>query len=123
MKQGATELAWVTKWSIGGATAIHAYAESGGHVAAPDYTTAIDQVDDADALTYSDHSAIVALHGVVVFRNQHGHALCRVREIDAPPPYGLGPGARLEFTYELRPRLDALPQLLVGDDRDTPPSS
>lgn len=104
MSHGAAQINWVTRWSTADALSIHAYAEPGGDVVSPDYATAIDQIDDADALTYDDHAALVPLHGVVVFRNQHGHALCRVRKIDAPPPHGPGPGARLEFTFELRPR-------------------
>ncbi len=68
-------------------------------------------IRDVDALTYSKHSATVALHGVVVFRNEHGHALRRVREIEVPPLYGTSPGARLEFTCKVRPRLD----IVVGE--------
>lgn len=94
---------WTTRWSSASGTAVDALGGVPGVVALARYAEAFDEIDDPDALDFGSHFARVTIGGVAVFRNEHGHALCLIREIEASPPYGIGPHVSLKFDFELRP--------------------
>ncbi|MGC5032200.1 deaminase [Micromonospora sp. DT229] len=98
---------WVTRWNNCGAQAIYANGGLPGFVALARYAREFDEIDDPDALDYGSHSACVAIGEIASFRNEHGHVLCKVLQIEPTPDYGGGPHVSVKVSYQIRLRADS----------------
>lgn len=95
--------AWETQWTTRGSTSIYAYGGYPGHVALARFARDFVEIDDPDALDYAGSSVPVGVGEIVVFRNEHGHVLCRVEAIEPTADYGGGGHASLKLTWQARP--------------------
>ncbi|XTZ16134.1 deaminase [Micromonospora echinospora] len=93
---------WTTRWGSCGTRSVYAVGGHPGIVAHARFATRFDQIDDPDALDYGSHFAKVDIGDIAVFRNDHGHVLCRVLDIEPPPPYGEGPHISVKVAYQIR---------------------
>ncbi|OFS13967.1 hypothetical protein HMPREF3086_15705 [Dietzia sp. HMSC21D01] len=94
--------AWETRWGNCGATAIYLNGGTPGRVAHARFAEKFDEIDDPDALDYESHFARVPVGSIGVMRNQHGHVLCRVKEIEPTPDYGGADHASVKIEWEIR---------------------
>lgn len=92
-----------TRWSQRGADSIYANAGVPGKVALANYAKSFSEIDDPDALDYASHFAAPNLKDIVVYRNNHGHALIQVMDIEAGPSRGKDNTA-VKIRWQLRPR-------------------
>ena len=94
---------WKTQWTTRGYDSIYAYGGRPGQVALARYAEAFSEIDDPDAYDYESSSAELAIGMIAIYRNEHGHALVQLLEVEPPPPYGQTPHVSVKIRYELRP--------------------
>ncbi|QUF04060.1 hypothetical protein KCV87_32725 [Actinosynnema pretiosum subsp. pretiosum] len=94
--------AWETRWSTCGANAMYANGGVPGVVAHARYAKEFSEIDDPDALDWGSHFQKVYIGEIVVFQNEHGYALCRLKTIDPTEDYGGTGHTSMTFDYELR---------------------
>ncbi|XVV00761.1 deaminase [Actinosynnema sp. CA-248983] len=105
---------WETRWTTCGATAMYAYGGTPGRVSHARYAEEFSEIDDPDAPDWADHAQRVNIGEIAVFRNEYGHALCRLRAVEPTEEYGGTGHTSMTFDYELRPKSapsDNLPAL------------
>ena len=96
---------WETHWTNCGAEAIYAYGGVPGVVAHPRFARAFEEVADVDEmLDYGGSSQKIPVGELAVFRNEHGHVLCRVDALEPTPDYGGSDHASVTITWEIRPQ-------------------
>ncbi|MBM2623389.1 hypothetical protein JIG36_48635 [Actinoplanes sp. LDG1-06] len=95
---------WNTRWGTCGADSVYANAGHPGVVALARYARKFDEIDDPDALDYGSHFAKVGIGDIAVFRNNTGHVLCQVLDVEPTVDYGGGPHVSVKIAYQIRLR-------------------
>lgn len=105
---------WQTAWRTRGSDSVYANAGRPGYVALARYARVFSEIDDPDAYDYGNHFAELTVGSIAIYRNEHGHALVRLVDVEPPAPYGSTPHVSVTIDYELRPFRSARP-LSPGD--------
>lgn len=95
---------WETRWSNCGANAIYLNGGRPGIVAHARYAEQFNEVDDPDALDFGGHSLKIDIGSIGVIRNEHGHVLCKVVEIEPTADYGGAGHTSVKLKWEIRLR-------------------
>lgn len=98
----ADAILWRTRWTECGAKAVYAYGGYPGVVALARYAQSFDEIDDPDALDYGDSSVEVSIGDIAIFRNDRGHILCKVLQVEPTAAYGGGPHVSVKIAYQIR---------------------
>ncbi|MGI5392496.1 deaminase [Streptomyces sp. CA-251251] len=92
---------WTTKWGQRGANSIYALGGTKGVVAEARFARSFSEIDDPDVFDFGSHFAPIKEGEIAVFRNEYGHLLVKVLEVQAGPERGTEHFS-LKFEYEIR---------------------
>lgn len=98
-----TAATWTTRWGKRGPGSIYANGGTPGVVALARYAQSFDQIDDPSSYDFENHFAELEVGMIAIYRNDHGHALVRLLDVEVPGSPGGPVHVSMKIDYELRP--------------------